>query len=228
MMRGRRGRFLTLLAFASVGMIASAGGALAANARTTAGAPYCSPSAPHTNPHPNCMFRPSVFPKQAQKFNGTATVVKGPTRVGKTFNYRFTVTVHYSIPYQGKPLCAPSGAPTSAFPCVIQPYDEYGQPNVGFGITGAYIPGLKALAGVNPVADPHQNCPHLDGTCTESFQMNTYSLWGHFVFVVGMSLGYYVPYTWAGNVDGTANFETAISVTFPKLKGSSPVEIKPS
>ena len=76
-----------------------------------------------------------------------------------------------------------------------------------------------------PFADPHQNCPHVDGTCTESFQMNTYSIWGHFVFVIDMNLGYYVPYTWDGNVDGGANFETAISVTFPKLKGSSPVEI---
>jgi hypothetical protein len=54
--------------------------------------------------------------------------------------------------------------------------------------------------------------------------MNTYSVWGHFVFVVGMNLGYNVPYDWAGNVLGATKFETAISVTFPKLKGSSPKE----
>jgi hypothetical protein len=202
--------------------------ALGRNVHATAPAPYCSPSAPRVNPHPNCMFRPYAEPKQAQKFNGTATVVKAPTRVGKTFNYRFTVTMHYTVPYAGKPICAASGGQPSTFPCVVQPYDEYEQPNVGFQIVGTYIPGMKTLASSPAGALPHQKCPQVNGTCTETFEFNAYSTWGRFVFVIGMGLGYYVPYSWDGNVLGSAGFETSIAVTFPKLAGSSPVKAAPT
>ena len=59
--------------------------------------------------------------------------------------------------------------------------------------------------------------------------MNTYSVWGHFVLVVSMPVGYYVPLSWngAGGIAGGGGFETAISVTFPKLKGSSSVQLHP-
>ena len=59
------------------------------------------------------------------------------------------------------------------------------------------------------------------------FEMNTYSIWGHFDLVVGMPLGYNVPYSWDGNIFGGADFEAAISVTFQKLKGSSKVMVLP-
>jgi hypothetical protein len=218
----------SIIVAAVVALVCFAVPALGKNVHTVASAPYCSPSAPHVNPHPNCMFRPWAEPKQAQKFNGTATVVKAPTRVGKTFNYEFTVTLHYSVPYQDKPICAASGGQPSSFPCAVQPYDEYSQPNVGFQTIGTYIPGMKTLAGSPASAEPHQKCPQVNGTCTETFEFNAYSTWGHFVFVIGMGLGYYVPFAWTGNDLGGAGFETSISLTFPKLKGSSPVNSNPS
>jgi hypothetical protein len=212
----------TCMAVAMIATAAVAGNALAATSRSGAPVPFCPASAPRTNPHPDCLFRPNAYPPQAAKFSGTATVVKAPRRIGKTWNYKFTVKLDHSVPYAT--LCPPTGANPAVFPCQQEEFDEFGKPNVQFGIVGAYVRRAKALEGVSPLAQPHQNCPNLSGTCTETFVMNAYSQWGHFDFDVSMSLGYFVPYSWAGNVDGGAEFETAISVNFPKLKGSSRVK----
>jgi hypothetical protein len=213
------------MAVAMIAMAAIAGNALAATPHSSALIPFCPASAPRTNPHPDCLFGPYAYPAQAAKFSGAATVVTAPRRIGKTWNYKFTVKLDYSVPYST--VCPPSGANPAYFPCQQEEFDEYGKPNVGFVIVGAYVRRAKALEDVAPFAQPHQNCPNLSATCTETFVMNAYSQWGHFDFDVSMALGYFVPYSWAGNVDGGAGFETAISVNFPKLKGSSRVKITP-
>jgi hypothetical protein len=187
--------------------------------------PYCPGSEQAlTHTQTDCLFRPWAFPKQAATFDGTATLTKPPTRVGTTWNYRFTVTVHYTVPYK---RCAGS---TADFPCRQPALDESGKPVVSFEIIGAYVPGAKALEGVSPLGVAAQGCADGSGTCTETFQLNTYSIWGHFVFVVRMNVGYYVPLAWggAGGIDGGAGFDTAFATTFPKLKGSSAVEVTPA
>jgi hypothetical protein len=214
------------MAVAMIAMVAIAGNARAAASPTSALIPFCPASAPRTNPHPDCLFGPYAYPMQAAKFSGAATVVKAPRRIGKTWNYRFTVKLDYSVPYPT--VCPPSGANPANFPCQQEGFDEYGKPNVGFSIVGDYVRHAKALEDVAPVAQPHQNCPNLSGTCTETFVMNAYSQWGHFDFDVSMALGYFVPSSWDGNDLGGAGFETAISVNFPKLKGSSRVKVSPT
>jgi hypothetical protein len=230
--RCRRGGSCRIIAWwgacvlaAMIATTAIAGNALAATAHSRALIPFCRASAPRTNPHPDCLFQPYAYPAQAAKFNGTATVIKAPKRIRKTWNYEFTVKLHYSVPYST--LCPPSGANPADFPCQQEGYDDYGDPNVQFEILGAYVPHKKTLEDISPIAQPHQDCPNLSGTCIETFLMNAYSQWGRFDFDVSMGLSYYVPYSWDGNIDGGGGFETAISVNFPKLKGSSPKKITP-
>jgi hypothetical protein len=93
-------------------------------------------------------------------------------------------------------------------------------------ITAHAMTVLPVPDGVSPLSVA-KNCPEASGTCVETFELNTYSIWGHFDFVVSMPLGYDVPYSWEGNIYGGASFETAISVTFPKLKDSSKVKVLP-
>ncbi len=214
--RGGSGRALAVASCALAALVAS-GVAEAAGARTVALVPFCATSGVDaTNPVPDCLFRPYAYPKQAAAINGTATVTKPPTRVGTTWNYQFTVTVHYTVPYQ---LCSVAKSPCQQYTPGV------GKEGVSFQIDGAYVPGAKTFEDVSPLS-VSADCPQQSGggTCVETFQLNTYSIWGHFVFVIGMNLGYNVPYNWDGNVLGGTKFETAISVTFPKLKGSSSVE----
>ena len=212
-------RALALICWAITAFV-MCGTANTAGARTVALVPFCAGSGVNaTNPVPDCIFRPYAYPKQATAINGTATVTKPPTRVGTTWNYQFTVTVHYTVPYQ---LCSVATSPCQQYTPGV------GKLGVGFGIDGAYVPGAKTFEDVSPES-VSEDCPQQSGggTCVETFQQNAYSIWGHFVFVVGMNIGYNVPYTWDGNVLGATKFETAISVTFPKLKGSSSVKVIP-
>lgn len=200
--------------------LAICGTATMAAARTDALVPYCAGSGVDaTNPVPDCIFRPYAYPKQAAAITGTATVTRPPTRVGTTWNYQFTVSLHYTVPYQ---LCGVAKSPCQQYTPGV------GKEGEAFEIDGAYVPGAKTFEDVSPLP-VSEDCPQQSGggTCVETFQMNAYSLWGHFVFVVGMNIGYNVPYTWDGNVLGASKFETAISVTFPKLKGSSSIKVIP-
>jgi hypothetical protein len=213
--RYRRGSLA--LVCGAIAALVMCGMAETAGARSVALVPYCAGSGVNaTNPVPDCIFRPYAYPKQAVATTGTATVTKEPTRVGTSWNYEFTVTVHYTVPYK---LCSVATSPCQEYTPGV------GKEGVAFAIDGAYVPGAKTFEDVspNPVSS---DCPEVSGggTCVETFEMNTYSIWGHFVLVVGMNIGYSVPYDWDGNVLGASKFETAISVTFPKLKGSSPVQ----
>lgn len=210
----RRSFAIVCVAIAALSAYAMSG---TAEAQSSALVPFCASSGVNaTNPVPDCMFRPYAYPKQAAAVNGTATVTKPPTRVGTSWNYQFTVTVHYTVPYR---LCSVAKSPCQEYTPGV------GKAGVSFAIDGAYVPGAKTFEDVSPLA-VNTDCPQESGggTCVETFQMNTYSIWGHFVFVLGMNLGYNVPYDWDGNVLGGTKFETAIAVTFPKLKGSSSVE----
>ena len=106
-------------------------------------------------------------------------------------------------------------------------YSPYGKPVVSFAINGAYVPGATTFGSFGATLESHQGCANGSGTCSETSATNTYSTWGHFDLVIGMNLGYYVPLDWGGKsaVDGGAGFETAIAVTFPKLAGSSSVNL---
>ena len=185
--------------------------------------PLCPPGTPIRNPHPDCLFRPNAYPKQAAKFDGTARVTAAPKRVGRSWNEAFTVIVHYTVPYPK--VCPENTDPAS--PCLteVEP-GPTGKHELEFGILGAYVPGAKMLEDVSPEV-ASANCPEASGTCVETFELNTFSIWGHFDLVVGMPLGYNVPYSWDGNIFGGADFEAGISVTFPKLKGSSSVIVLP-
>jgi hypothetical protein len=195
-----------------------------AGARSRAGAiPLCPPGTPVRNPHPDCLFRPYAYPKQAATFTGTAKVTAAPKRVGTSWNEEFTVTVHYTVPYAT--VCPENTDPSSACLTETEP-GPTGKSELEFGILGAYVPRAKTLEDVSPLSVT-RNCPEASGTCIETFELNTYSIWGRFDLVVGMPLGYNVPYSWDGNIFGGADFESAISVTFPKLKGSSKVIVLP-
>jgi len=208
-------------------VVVATGADLATGAQAAGLVPSCRPGTPRTNPHADCVFPPYAYPKQAATFDGTASVTARPSRVGRSWNEAFTVTVRYTVPYPK--VCPDTTAPTTAA-CITEafPSSGGGKPMVSFGIVGAYVPGAKALEAVGPDL-VSQDCPEATGTCVEKFEMNTYSIWGHFVFVVTMPLSYQVPLAWGGpgGIDGGASFETAISVTFPKLPGSSKVEIRP-
>jgi hypothetical protein len=210
---------VALLGALAVGAVPSLAGV-----RSSAGAvPLCPPGTPVRNPHPDCLFRPYAYPKQAATFDGTARVTAAPKRVGTSWNQEFTVTVHYTVPYEK--VCSENTDPPS--PCLteVNPGPS-GKDQLEFGILGAYVPGAKTLEGVSPLLAT-RNCPEASGTCVETLELNTYSIWGHFDFVVGMPLGYNVPYIWDGNIFGGADFEAAISVTFPKLKGSNKTMVPP-
>lgn len=225
---GRPGHVWCVRSIIMVGLIATFGLGAApslAGVRSVASAvPLCPPGTPVRNPHPDCLFRPYAYPKQAATFDGTATVTAAPKRVGTSWNQEFTVTVHYSVPYAK--VCPDNVDPAS--PCIteVDP-GPAGKSELEIGIVGAYVPGAKTLEDVSPLSVA-RNCPEASGTCVETFELNTFSVWGHFDFVVSMPLGYNVPYVWDGNIYGGASFDTAISVTFPKLKGSSKVMVLPA
>lgn len=218
-------RWRLVLVGTAIAALSLAGSCAAVDARSAAVVPYCRGSEQAlTHTQTDCLFRPWAFPKQAATFDGTATLTKPPTRVGSTWNYQFTVTVHYSVPYK---RC---GGSTADFPCRQAGFDQSGKPVVAFEIIGAYVPGAKALEDVPTFGVSAQGCADGSGTCTETLGLNTYSIWGHFVFVVTMSLGYDVPLAWggAGGIDGGAGFDAAFAATFPKLKGSSAVKVTPA
>jgi len=224
---GRGGRVWRIRSVLVVALLATLGlGAVPslAGVRSSASAvPLCPPGTPVRNPHPDCLFRPYAYPKQAATFDGTARVTAAPKRVGTSWNQEFTVTVHYSVPYAK--VCPDNVDPAS--PCITEVYPgATGKSQLEIGIVGAYVPGARTLEDVSPLSVT-RNCPEASGTCVETFELNTYSIWGHFDFVVSMPLGYNVPYSWDGNIYGGASFETAISVTFAKLKGSSKVMLLP-
>jgi hypothetical protein len=216
---GRRRRWLTG-AISVIGALVLGGAPATAQARTVALVPYCAGSgAKATNPLPACLFRPYAYPSPAAAMNGSATVTKPPTRVGTTWDYQFTVTVHYTVPYG---LCSVAKPPCQEYTPGV------GKLGVAFEILGAYVPGAKTFEDVSP--EPvSSDCPEVSGggTCIETYELNTYSIWGHFVLVGSMDIGYSVPYTWDGNVLGATHFDAAISVTFPKLKGSASTEVIP-
>lgn len=220
------GRCGTLALLATMAVALGASGLSSGAGARSAGVPYCPGSELNArNPVPDCIFRPSAYPPQAAKFDGTATLVSPPKRVGATWNQEFTVTMHYTPPYSR--FCAANGASPAEFPCQIESYNLYGKPVVSFGINGAYVPGATTFGSFGATLESYQGCANGSGTCTETFATNTYSTWGHFELVIGMNLGYYVPLDWGGKsaVDGGAGFETAIAVTFPKLPGSSSVNL---
>ena len=188
------------------------GAATGALGASTGLAPTCRGSEMTTPlPHADCVFRPWASPLAAH-ISGTATLTKPPTREGKTWNMKFTVTVKYTPPY--KQLCNPAGTPSSGIPCQF--------PGVAFSIPGAYLPHGTTLQGPSPYMLA-KNCPDLSGTCVETFDVNVYSVYGRLVFIVNMSLNYLTKNP--GNVNGFAGFEVPLVVTLPKLKGASPTRL---
>lgn len=209
--RRRPAALLALLAsFGSiVALWGTAAGALGASAGLV---PTCPGSELTTMlPHPDCVFRPWASPLAAH-IDGTATLTKPPTREGKTWNMKFTVTVKYNPPY--KQLCNPAGTQAADIPCQF--------PGPSFSIPGAYLPHGTTFQGPSPYM-LSKNCPDLSGTCVETFDVNVYSVYGRLVFIVNMSLNYLTKNP--GNVNGFAGFEVPLVVTLPKLKGASPTRL---
>ncbi len=207
--------------------LALCAGSLAGGAHTAALVPVCAGSEVDSqNPHPNCIFRPWAYPKQAATFHGTATVTKAPTRIGQTWNQQFTVTLHYTVPY--KKFCPSNGASTADFPCQIVGADPSGKPGVRFQILGAYIHGRPTFAEDQPARD-HGDLPHGFGDLRRDLRDEHVFGLGAFRARPEHAARLLRALSWqgAGGIAGGGGFETAISVTFPKLKGSSPVQLHP-